>query len=74
MADNGNNDNVFIYMGGDQRVPERMSLMPSLIAPSILSLRGAFRRCYYLVSIEMHDEVKTIEMGGYATNANLSEP
>jgi len=40
MADNGNNnDDVFVYMGGDQEVPEE-SLMSASINPSKLFLRG----------------------------------
>lgn len=55
MADNGNNDNVFIYMGRRSKSVSRMSLN-AIVDRSVDTIPArAFRRCYYLVSIEMHD-------------------
>ena len=61
MADNGNNnDNVFVYMGGDQEVPEDVT--HAIVDPSVDTIRRkAFFKCRHLLSIKMHDGVKFIE-------------
>jgi hypothetical protein len=62
MADNGNNNNndVFIYRGGDQEVPRDVT--HAIVDPSVDNIRRkAFFECRHLVSLEMHDEVKIIE-------------
>ncbi len=63
MADGGgNNNNVFVYMGGDQVVPPRVT--HAIVDPSVDTItRRAFYNCRHLVSIEMHDDVKIIEEG-----------
>jgi hypothetical protein len=59
MADNGNN-NVFVYMGGDQRVPQNVTHVRVHKSVKIIS-QYAFSCCDFLVSIEMHDGVEIIE-------------
>jgi len=59
MADNGNN-NVFVYMGGDQRVPRNVTHVRVHKSVKIIS-QHAFFCCDFLVSIEMHDGVEIIE-------------
>jgi hypothetical protein len=59
--DEGDNDNdVFVYMGGNQRVPEDVTHVR--VHKSVKIIRGrAFMGCRNLVSIEMHDGVEIIE-------------
>jgi len=60
MADNnGNNDDVFVYMGGDQEVPEDVTHVRVHKSVKIIT-RCAFNHCRNLVSIEMHDGVENI--------------
>ena len=57
MADNGNNDDVFIYMGGNQIVPWDATHVR--VHKSVKIIRAnAFLNCRNLVSVEMHDGVK----------------
>ncbi len=59
-ADDEDDDNVFVYMGGDQEVPWDVTHVR--IHKSVKIIRaGAFRNCNRLVSIEMHDDVEIIE-------------
>ena len=60
MVDNGNNnDNVFIYMGGDQEVP--LDVTHAIVDRSVDTIRReAFSECRHLVWIKMHDGVGTI--------------
>jgi hypothetical protein len=59
MADGGGN-NVFVYMGGDQVVPPRVTY--AIVDRSVDTIRRrAFYNCRHLVSIVMHDGVKIIE-------------
>ncbi len=60
MADNGNNNDVFVYMGGNQRVPRDVT--HAIVDLSVDTIRAnAFFKCRQLVSLEMHDGVKIIE-------------
>jgi hypothetical protein len=60
MADEGGDDDVFIYMGGDQEVPEGVTR--AIVDPSVDTIRArAFYNCGQLVSIKIHDGVGTIE-------------
>ena len=57
-ADDGNN--VFIYMGGNQRVPRDVTHVR--VHKSVKIIRqSAFLNCGNLVSVEMHDDVEIIE-------------
>ena len=57
--DDGDNDDVFIYMGGNQRVP--LDVTHVRVHKSVKIITGwAFRDCIQLVSIEMHDGVEII--------------
>ena len=58
--DGGGNNDVFVYMGGDQRVPRDVTHVR--VHKSVKIIREyAFRNCINLVSIEMHDGVEIIE-------------
>ena len=50
-----------------------MSLMPSLTAPSILSLGGHSIIADAWLSIEMHDGVKIIGVGAFNCGAHISK-
>ncbi len=57
----GDND-VFVYMGGNQRVPRDVT--HAIVDRSVDTIRRrAFANCRSLVSLEMHDDVKIIEVG-----------
>ena len=71
MADDGDNDGVFIYMGGDQRVPRDVTHVRVHKSVKTITWR-AFITCRKLVSIEMHDGVEIIEEG-HSVPASLSE-
>ena len=58
--DGGNDDDVFIYMGGDQRVPRDVRYVRVHKSVKIIS-QEAFICCRNLVSIELHDGVEIIE-------------
>jgi hypothetical protein len=61
MADNGDNDDdVFIYMGGDQEVPRNVRYVRVHKSVKIIRAR-AFRNCRNLVSVEMHEAWKLLE-------------
>ena len=53
-------DDVFVYMGGDQRVPRDVTHIRIHKSVKIIS-REAFLNCRKLVTIEMHDGVEIIE-------------
>jgi hypothetical protein len=63
--DEGDNDNgVFIYMGGNQRVPRDVRYVR--IHKSVKIIRKhAFGGCRNLMSIEMHDGVEIIEQWAF---------
>ena len=67
MADHaaeGDDNDVFIYMGGDQVVPRDVT--HAIVDRSVDTItRRAFYNCRRLVSIEMHDDVKIIEVGAF---------
>jgi hypothetical protein len=71
MADNGNNnDNVFIYMGGDQEVPEDVT--HAIVDPSVDTICAwAFGHRRRLMWIKMHDGVKLIEDGAFEFCSSL---
>src|SRR6056300_1331445 len=59
-ADDEDDDNVFVYMGGDQEVPEEVTHVRIHKSVKIIRMR-AFHNCRNLVSIEMHNGVEIIE-------------
>ena len=59
MAEEGGN-NVFVYMGGGQRVPRDITHVRVHKSVKIITAR-AFCGCMFLVSVEMHDGVEIIE-------------
>ena len=54
------NINVFVYMGGNQRVPQHVTHVRVHKSVKIIT-RDAFNNRRWLVSIEMHDGVEIIE-------------
>src|SRR6056300_1546510 len=60
--DGGNNDDVFVYMGGEipQHLRETITHVRIHKSVKIISA-SAFQSCHNLVSIEMHDGVGIIE-------------
>jgi hypothetical protein len=64
MADEAGNNNVFVYMGGNQRVPRDVRYVRIHKSVKNISAR-AFRWCVNLVSVEMHDGVEIIEEGAF---------
>ena len=73
MADDSNNgdDVMFVYMGGDQRVPRNVRYVRVHKSVKIITER-AFYYCKHLVSIEMHDGVEIIEPGAFSGCSSLS--
>ena len=69
MADEGDNNDVFVYMGGDQQVPWDVTHVRVHKSVKIIPFRAFFRR-EHLVSVEMHDGVEIIEEGAF-NNCNL---
>src|SRR6056300_989986 len=59
-AEDGDQNDVFVYMGGDQRVPWDVTHVRIHKSVKIIR-RSAFEHCGRLVSIEMHDDVEIIE-------------
>jgi hypothetical protein len=72
-ADDGGNDNdVFVYMGGNQEVPHNVRYVRVHKSVKIIPFR-AFCDCKHLVSIEMHDGVEIIEKEAFNDCYNLRE-
>ena len=74
MADHaaveGGNNDVFIYMGGDEEVPRDVT--HAIVDPSVDTIRRrAFWNCTRLVSIAMHDDVKIIELEAFQSCVSL---
>ena len=67
-AEGGNN--VFVYMGGNQRVPRNVTHVRVHKSVKIIR-RRAFDDCIYLVSIEMHDGVEIIEPYAFSKCSSL---
>ena len=56
----GDDDEIFVYMGGDQRVPERVRRARIHKSVKIIS-EGAFSYRRHLISVEFHDGIEIIE-------------
>jgi hypothetical protein len=68
--DEGDGDDVFVYMGGDQRVPDVVTDIP--VHKSVKIIRGrVFWNCGNLLSIEMHDGVDTIKWWAFYNCTSL---
>ena len=60
MAESRGDDEIFVYMGGDQRVPH--GVRRAKIHKSVKIVRKrAFRGLHQLISVEFHDGVEIIE-------------
>ena len=71
-ADDGDDDNVFVYMGG--LVPQHLrgTITHVRVHKSVkIITRAAFQYCRNLVSIEMHDGVEIIEDEAFAGSISL---
>jgi hypothetical protein len=68
----GGNDDVFIYMGGNQRAPRNVTHIRIHKSVKIISA-WAFNGCRNLVSIEMHDGVEIIETQAFCGCTSLIE-
>ncbi len=60
MAEEGGDNDVFVYMGGDQEVPRDVTHVRVHKSVKIIA-RRAFCGCRNLLSVEMHDGVEIIE-------------
>jgi hypothetical protein len=60
-AEDGDDDEVFVYMGGDQAVPRDVTHVRIHKSVKIIT-RRAFMNCRKLVSIEMHDGVELLKV------------
>jgi hypothetical protein len=69
-AEDGDDDDVFVYMGGDQEVPEDVTHIRVHKSVKIITAR-AFYCCIYLVSIEMHHGVEIIEEEAFQDCSSL---
>ena len=66
-----NDDEVFVYMGGDQRVPSRVRR--ARIHKSVKIVRAAsFQFRTQLISVEFHDGVEIIEFGAFQCCSSLA--
>jgi hypothetical protein len=71
-ADDEDDDDVFIYMGGDQQVPRDVTHVRVHKSVKIISAM-VFHTCEQLVSIEMHDGVEIIEREAFFGCRSLKE-
>ncbi len=69
-ADDGDNDDVFVYIGGNQEVPRDVTHVRVHKSVKIIT-REAFRNCRNLVSIELHDGVEIIEHSAFLACTSL---
>ncbi len=66
-------DEIFIYMGGNQRVPDGVRRVRIHKSVKIIPAR-AFQRRRNLISVEFHDEIEIIEEGAFAWCNSLRGP
>ena len=60
LADGNNNDDIFVYVGGDQEVPRDVKRVR--IAENIDTVpREVFLRCEQLIEVVGHNKIKKIE-------------
>ncbi len=71
-ADDGGDNDVFVYMGGNQEVPRNVRYVRVHKSVKIIT-RQAFQHCKHLVSIEMHDGVEIIEEDAFSNCHSLRE-
>ena len=70
--DDGGDNNIFVFLGGNQEVPSRV-VTHAIIDPSVkIVRRRAFYRRYVLVSIIFHDGVEIIETEAFYNCESLS--
>ena len=65
MAEARDDDEIFIYMGGDQEVPRHVRRARIHRSVKIIP-RRAFRYRYDLIYVEFHDEIEIIEEMAFA--------
>ena len=69
-AEQGDDDDIFVYMGGDQRVPDGVRRAKIHISVKIVLAR-AFRNCRQLISVEFHDGIEIIEEDAFHSCRSL---
>eukprot|EP00986_Skeletonema_menzelii_P014685 scaffold9992_cov78-Skeletonema_menzelii.AAC.2 len=57
-------DEIFVYMGGDQRVPDGVRRARIHNSVKIVP-REAFYNRHQLISVEFHDDIEIIELGAF---------
>ncbi len=73
MAEARDDDEIFIYMGGDQRVPQLVRRVRIHKSVKIIPLRAFYQR-YHLISVEFHDEIEIIEEEAFSFCRSLRGP
>jgi hypothetical protein len=64
------NDEIFVYLGGDQRVP--LNVKYAVIDPSVTTVRSrAFMNREQLVSVVFHDGVEIVEYEAFSNCSSL---
>ena len=72
LADEGDNeDDIFVYMGGDQQVPERVRRARIPKSLKIVPRRAFYRRMQ-LEYVEFHDDIQMIEEEAFHFCVSLS--
>ena len=64
-------DGIFVYMGGDQQVPQHVRRARIHRSVKII-LAQAFRECIHLISVEFHDGIEIIEEEAFLSCFSLS--
>ena len=71
MAEAQEGDEIFVYMGGQQEVPERVKRARIHQSVNIIR-RGAFQNREHLISVEFHDDIEIIEEDAFICCVSLS--
>ena len=61
MADALDDDEIFVYMGGDQRVPDRVRRARIHKSVKIVPKRAFYSYSRQLIYVEFHDDIEIIE-------------
>ena len=69
----GHDDEIFVYMGGDQQVPERVRRARIHKSVTIVRARAFYNR-RQLISVEFHDGVELIEESAFYECWSLKSP
>ncbi len=73
MAEAQDDDEIFVYMGGNQQVPD--GVRRARIHKSVKIVRArAFQYRRHLISVEFHDEVEIIEEAAFSNCSSFKGP